>query len=52
MVAPGGKGGMKFRLGGGVEEMNAAGERMRLGVGNPQVKSDRGIGVGEAGEEG
>ena len=38
-------------LGGGVEEMDAAGEGMRLGVGDFEVESDGGVGVGEVGEK-
>ena len=42
---------MKFRLRGGVEEMNAAGEGMRLGVGDFEMERYGGVGVGEGGEE-
>jgi hypothetical protein len=51
MVAPEGKGGRMLRLGGGVEEMDAAGEGMRFGVGDVELESDGGIGLGEAGEK-
>lgn len=37
--------------GGEVEEMDAAGEGTRLGVGDVEVESYGGIGVGEAGEK-
>lgn len=40
-----------LRLGGGVEEMNAAREKMRLGIGDVEVESYIGLGVGEAGEK-
>jgi hypothetical protein len=51
MVAPEGEGGRMLGLGGGVEEMDAAGEGTRLGVGDVEVESYGGVGVGEVGEK-